>query len=63
MLDRTHAYERGELPFDAAIRLLASHATGERLPWGSEQTYLNPFPTDLRRRLSVPDGGTSLTTP
>jgi len=63
MLDRIHAYARGELPFDAAIVLLASHASGERLRWASEQTYLNPFPTDLRLRLWAPDGGTSFATP
>ena len=63
LLDRIHAYERGELPFDDAIRLLESHATGERLHWASEQTYLNPFPTGLRQRLWTPDGDTSLTRP
>jgi uncharacterized protein YbgA (DUF1722 family) len=59
LLDRIRAYERGELPFDEAIRLLESHATGNRLLWAAEQTYLNPFPAGLRQRLWTPDGGTS----
>jgi uncharacterized protein YbgA (DUF1722 family) len=51
MLDRIHAYERGELPLDVPIVLLSRHAVGERLRWTAQQTYLNPFPGDLRRRL------------
>ncbi|HEY0542464.1 MAG TPA: hypothetical protein VGD53_29165 [Actinoallomurus sp.] len=27
------------------------HADGERLRWTAQQTYLNPFPSDLRHRL------------
>jgi uncharacterized protein YbgA (DUF1722 family) len=51
VLDQIHAYERGELPLSAPIVLLTRHATGEGLDWAAEQTYLNPFPTDLRHRL------------
>jgi uncharacterized protein YbgA (DUF1722 family)/uncharacterized protein YbbK (DUF523 family) len=51
VLDRIRAYERGELPFSAPIVLLNRHAAGDGLQWAAEQTYLNPFPTDLRRRL------------
>ncbi|MDN3354078.1 DUF1722 domain-containing protein [Actinomadura sp. DC4] len=63
VLDRIQAYQRGELPFDTVIRLLASHATGEPLRWASEQTYLNPFPDALRRHLLTADGAASLATP
>jgi len=42
------AYERGELPFSIPIALLERHATDEKLAWAAEQTYLNPFPRDLR---------------
>ena len=51
VLDQIHAYERGELPFSAPIVLLTRHAAGEGLHWAAEQTYLNPFPIDLRRHL------------
>jgi len=61
MLDQIHAYERGELPFGDAILRLTSQATGERRHWAAEQTYLNPFPAELRRRLWTPADGTSLT--
>jgi uncharacterized protein YbgA (DUF1722 family) len=42
------AYERGELPFSVPIALLERHAADEKLAWAAEQTYLNPFPRDLR---------------
>lgn len=51
MLDRIRAYQRGELPFGVPIRLLSNHASGERLPWAAEQTYLHPFPAELLHRL------------
>jgi uncharacterized protein YbgA (DUF1722 family) len=51
VLDQIHAYERGELPFSAPILLLTRHAAGEGPHWAAEQTYLNPFPIDLRRHL------------
>jgi uncharacterized protein YbgA (DUF1722 family) len=63
MLDRIRAYERGELPFGIPIATLTSHATGEKMPWVAEQTYLNPFPRDLRRHLWTLDAGTPLVRP
>jgi uncharacterized protein YbgA (DUF1722 family)/uncharacterized protein YbbK (DUF523 family) len=51
VLDQIRAYEHGESPFSAPIVLLTRHAAGEELRWAAEQTYLNPFPTDLRRHL------------
>jgi uncharacterized protein YbgA (DUF1722 family) len=47
VLGQIRAYERGELPFNAPIVLLTRHAAGEGLHWAAEQTYLNPFPTEL----------------
>lgn len=44
VLDRIHAYERGEVPVDVPIVLLARHAAGEPLRWTAQQTYLNPSP-------------------
>jgi uncharacterized protein YbgA (DUF1722 family) len=48
MLGLITAYERGELPVSVPIALLERHASDERLAWAAEQTYLNPFPRDLR---------------
>ncbi|GAB2840421.1 DUF523 and DUF1722 domain-containing protein [Actinoallomurus bryophytorum] len=51
VLGQIRAYERGELPFSAPIVTLTRHAAGEGLHWAAEQTYLNPVPADLLRRL------------
>jgi uncharacterized protein YbgA (DUF1722 family) len=51
MLDQISAYQRGELPLGTPIVLLTDHAVGEGMRWTAEQTYLNPFPSDLRRHL------------
>jgi uncharacterized protein YbgA (DUF1722 family) len=56
LMARIEAYRRGEEPLSVPIALLAHHAVG--LPWLAEQTYLRPFPADLRLRHSVSaDGG------
>jgi uncharacterized protein YbgA (DUF1722 family)/uncharacterized protein YbbK (DUF523 family) len=56
LMARIEAYRRGEEPLSVPIALLAHHAVG--LPWLAEQTYLRPFPPDLRLRHSVSaDGG------
>jgi uncharacterized protein YbgA (DUF1722 family)/uncharacterized protein YbbK (DUF523 family) len=56
LMARIEAYRRGEEPLSVPIALLAHHAAG--LPWLAEQTYLRPFPADLRLRHSVSaDGG------
>jgi uncharacterized protein YbgA (DUF1722 family)/uncharacterized protein YbbK (DUF523 family) len=51
LMARIEAYRRGEEPLSVPIALLAHHAVG--LPWLAEQTYLRPFPPDLRLRHSV----------
>jgi uncharacterized protein YbgA (DUF1722 family) len=51
MHDRISAYQRGELPFGIPVVLLTGHAVGADLDWVAQQTYLNPFPRDLRRHL------------
>jgi uncharacterized protein YbgA (DUF1722 family)/uncharacterized protein YbbK (DUF523 family) len=51
LLARIDAYRRGEEPLSVPIALLAHYALG--LPWLAEQTYLRPFPPDLRLRHSV----------
>jgi uncharacterized protein YbgA (DUF1722 family)/uncharacterized protein YbbK (DUF523 family) len=55
LLERIEAYRRGELSFDVPLALLARHAADERLRWTAQQTYLHPFPGDLRRHLWAPD--------
>ena len=51
LVGRIEAYRRGEEPLSVPIALLAHYALG--LPWLAEQTYLRPFPPDLRLRHSV----------
>ncbi|MGH3375461.1 MAG: YbgA family protein [Actinoallomurus sp.] len=60
MLDQIEAYQRGELPLGSPIVLLTSHAVNEGLRWTAEQTYLNPFPPDLRRHLWTLDASAPL---
>ncbi len=54
LVARIEAYRRGEEPLSVPIALLAHYALG--LPWLAEQTYLRPFPPDLRLRHSVSAG-------
>ncbi len=54
LVARIEAYQRGEEPLSVPIALLAHYALG--LPWLAEQTYLRPFPPDLRLRHSVSAG-------
>ncbi len=51
LVARIDAYRRGEEPLSVPIALLAHYVLG--LPWLAEQTYLRPFPPDLRLRHSV----------
>ncbi len=54
LVARIDAYRRGEEPLSVPIALLGHYALG--LPWLTEQTYLRPFPPDLRLRHSVSAG-------
>ncbi len=51
LVAQIESYRRGEEPLSVPIALLAHYALG--LPWLAEQTYLRPFPADLRLRHSV----------
>ena len=51
LVARIDAYRRGEEPLSVPVALLAHHASD--LPWLAEQTYLRPFPAELRLRHSV----------
>jgi uncharacterized protein YbbK (DUF523 family)/uncharacterized protein YbgA (DUF1722 family) len=50
---RIDAYRRGEVPLSVPVALLAHFASGGDLPWLAEQTYLSPFPAELRLRHAV----------
>ncbi len=54
LVARIDAYRRGEEPLSVPVALLAHYAPD--LPWLAEQTYLRPFPPDLRLRHSVSAG-------
>ena len=54
LVGRIEGYRRGEEPLSVPVALLAHYAPG--LPWLAEQTYLRPFPPDLRLRHSVSAG-------
>ena len=53
LLARIDSYRRGEVPLSVPVALLAHYASGGGLPWLAEQTYLAPFPAELRLRHSV----------
>jgi uncharacterized protein YbgA (DUF1722 family)/uncharacterized protein YbbK (DUF523 family) len=54
LLHHIEAYRRGHAPLSVPVALLAHHASSGTLPWLAGQTYLQPFPAELRLRHSVP---------
>ncbi len=50
LVSRIDAYRRGEEPLSVPVALLAHHASGGEFGWLAEQTYLRPFPAELRLR-------------
>ena len=54
LMARIEAYRRGEVPLSVPVALLGHYASGGELPWLAEQTYLAPFPAQLRLRNTVP---------
>ena len=53
LVARIDAYRRGQQPLSVPVALLAHYASGGRLPWLAGQTYLRPFPAELRLRHSI----------
>jgi uncharacterized protein YbgA (DUF1722 family)/uncharacterized protein YbbK (DUF523 family) len=51
LVARIEAYRRGEEPLSVPVALLAHYASW--FPWLAEQTYLHPFPPNLRLRHAV----------
>ena len=54
LVARIEAFRRGEEPLSVPVALLAHHARGGDFPWLAGQTFLRPFPPELRLRHSVP---------
>src|ERR1700748_3084459 len=53
LVARIEAYRRGEEALSVAVALLAHYASGGEFGWLAEQTFLRPFPAELRLRHSV----------
>jgi uncharacterized protein YbgA (DUF1722 family) len=48
LVDRIHAYRRGDTTLSVPIALLTHHARGDGLARLAEQSYLTPYPAALR---------------
>jgi uncharacterized protein YbgA (DUF1722 family)/uncharacterized protein YbbK (DUF523 family) len=53
LVARIDAYRRGDVPLSVPVALLAHYASGGDLPWLESQTFLAPFPAELRLRHAV----------
>ncbi len=53
LMGRIDAYRRGDAPLSVPVALLAHYASGGDLPWLASQTFLAPFPAELRLRHTV----------
>jgi uncharacterized protein YbgA (DUF1722 family)/uncharacterized protein YbbK (DUF523 family) len=53
LVARIEAYRRGEEPLSVPVALFAHYASGGEFGWLAEQTFLRPFPAELRLRHSV----------
>jgi uncharacterized protein YbgA (DUF1722 family)/uncharacterized protein YbbK (DUF523 family) len=53
LVERIEACRRGEEPLSVPVALLAHYASGGDFPWLAGQTFLRPFPPELRLRHSV----------
>jgi len=53
LVARIEAFRRGEEPLSVPVALLAHYASGGDFPWLAGQTFLRPFPPELRLRHSV----------
>jgi uncharacterized protein YbbK (DUF523 family)/uncharacterized protein YbgA (DUF1722 family) len=54
LLARIEACRRGEEPLSVPVALLAHYASGGDFPWLAGQTFLRPFPPELRHSVSAP---------
>ncbi|WP_067972558.1 2-thiouracil desulfurase family protein [Nocardiopsis trehalosi] len=54
VLDAIERYRTGRVPLSVPVALIRHHCAGERVEWACAQTYLDPYPDDLRLRNTVP---------
>jgi uncharacterized protein YbgA (DUF1722 family)/uncharacterized protein YbbK (DUF523 family) len=54
LVARIESYRRGAVPLSVPVAILAHYASDDELPWLAGQTYLEPFPAELRLRHNVP---------
>ena len=54
MAARIESYRRGAVPLSVPIAILAHYASDGELPWLAGQTYLEPYPDELRLRHNLP---------
>jgi uncharacterized protein YbgA (DUF1722 family)/uncharacterized protein YbbK (DUF523 family) len=53
LVARIDAYRQGQEPLSVPVALLTHYASSGNLPWLAGQTYLRPFPAELRLRHAV----------
>ena len=53
IVGRIASYRRSEEPLSVPVALLAHYASGGEFGWLAQQTFLRPFPPELRLRHSV----------
>ena len=53
LLEAIESYRVGEAPLSVPVALLRHHCAAEDVVWAREQTYLLPYPDDLRLRHPV----------
>lgn len=53
VLSAIEDYRRERSPLSLPVTLLRHHCAAETVAWAREQTYLNPYPDDLRLRHAV----------
>jgi uncharacterized protein YbgA (DUF1722 family)/uncharacterized protein YbbK (DUF523 family) len=53
LLNRIEAYRRAQVPLSIPVALLAHHASDGTLAWLADQSYLQPYPAELRLRHNI----------
>ena len=53
LLSAIEEYRREHVPLSVPVALLRHHCVAEDVRWVREQTYLRPYPDELRLRHSV----------
>ncbi|MGW8526584.1 MULTISPECIES: YbgA family protein [Nocardiopsidaceae] len=53
LLEAIQDYRREQVPLSVPVALLRHHCAGEDVAWVRDQTYLRPYPDDLRLRHAI----------